>query len=46
MGTKVKLDEGFIKNYDADSNKGYTLPEVDVKIYMICIMIYHFQLKE
>ena len=31
MGTKVKLDEGFIKNYDADSNKGYALPEVDVE---------------
>ena len=43
-----KIDEGFIKNYDKDSDKGYIL-EADVKcpkIYMICIVIYHSYLKE
>ena len=39
-----KTDEHFIKNYGEDSDKGYIL-EVDaeyLKIYMICIVIYHF----
>ena len=36
-----KFNEKFIETYDRDSDKGYIL-EVDVKIYMICIMIYHF----
>ena len=31
MGTKFKFDEDFIKNYDANSNKGYILLEVDVE---------------
>ena len=45
MGTKFKFDEDFIKNYDANSNKGFILLEVDVeypKNLKICIMIYHF----
>ena len=29
-GRKTKFDEDFIKSYDMDSNKGYTL-EVDVE---------------
>ena len=43
-----KIDEDFIKNFDKDSDKGYIL-EVDVKylkIYMICIVIYHSYQKE
>ena len=43
-----KIDDDFIKNYDKDSDKGYTL-EVDVKypkIYMICIVTYHSYQKE
>ena len=42
------FNEEFIKNYGEDSNKEYIF-EVDVeyfKIYMICILIYHFFLKE
>ena len=31
MGTKFKFDEDFIKNDDANSNKGYILLEVDVE---------------
>ena len=40
-----KFNEKFIETYDRDSDKGYIL-EADVKIYMICIMIYHFYQKE
>ena len=43
-----KFTEEFIKNYDEDSDKGYTL-EADVKypkIYMVCMRIYHSYRKE
>ena len=43
-----KFNEGFIKNHDEESDKGYIL-EVDVeylKTYMICIVIYHSYQKE
>ena len=43
-----KFDERFIKSYNEDSNKGHFL-EVDVKIqkiFIICIVIYHFYLKD
>ena len=44
-----KFNKDFIKNYDENNNKGYIL-EVNVeypkKKYLICIVIYHFQLRE
>ena len=44
-----KFNEDFIKNYDEDSDKGYIF-EVDVEcpknLHMICIVSYHFCLKE
>ena len=36
-----KFDKNFIKNYDADSKKGYILQD-----YMIYTVIYHFYLKD
>ena len=44
----LKFNEEFIKNYDEESDKRYIF-EVNVeyhKNYMICIVIYHFCLKE
>ena len=39
--TVSKFDEGFIKNYGEDSNKGYII-DVDIeKTFLICIEIYH-----
>ena len=43
-----QFNEGFIKNYNEESDEGY-FPEVDVNIlknYMNVIMIYHFCQKE
>ena len=44
----LKFNEDFIKNYDEDSDKEYSF-EIDVKIlkiYMICIVIYHSYQRE
>ena len=45
---KIKFNEDFMKNYDEDSNKRYILKYMlnILKIYVICIAIYHFCLKE
>ena len=43
-----EFGQRFVKNYDENNDKGYIL-EVDVeysKIYLIAIVIYHFQMKE
>ena len=44
----LQFNEDFIKNYNEDSDKGFILEVVSniQKIYLICIVIYHFYQKE
>ena len=45
----LKFNESFIENYDENSNKGYILVadvEQIQKIFISCIVTYHFYLKE
>ena len=44
----TQLNENFIKSYNEESDEGYFLKLIFniLKIYIIFIMIYHFQMKE